>query len=139
MTQAEVNPSISVAEGADSVTHPTIQRYFTTFNQADFSTTASLFASNGQLCPPFDSPIEGRDAIAVYLQKEAQGLTALPETSEQQILPSGDTSVQVTGQVQTALFKVNVSWQFCLNSQSEILTAKIKLLATLRELLHLKP
>jgi Nuclear transport factor 2 (NTF2) domain len=112
--------------------------YFQTFNQGDFQATAALFATDGQLLPPFEAAIVGRAAIAAYLETEAKGMQALPREAAQQTLPSGETSHCVSGQVQTPLFVVHVRWEFVLNPQSEIAMVKIKLLAALRELLHLK-
>jgi hypothetical protein len=120
------------------LTHPTVLSYFDRFNAADFAATANLFAIDGQLLPPFESPIEGREAIAAYLTTEAKGMKAIPQEASEQPLPSGETQVQVGGQVQTPLFSVNVSWQFVLNPDSEIVSVRIKLLAALRDLLHLK-
>lgn len=121
-----------------TVTEPTISSYYQTLNQGDFQATAMLFAPDGQLLPPFESPMVGREAIAAYLEAEAKGMQALPEEETQEILPSGETSIKVLGQVQSPLFNVRVRWDFVLNSESEIVTAKIKLLAALRDLLHLK-
>jgi hypothetical protein len=136
---AEVNAAEPTAEASpfNQSAHPTISAYFESFNQADFQATAALFAVDGQLLPPFETPISGREAIAAYLEREAKGMKAVPQTIEEGLV-SDDTNIQVTGQVQTPLFGVNVNWQFLLNSQSEILSVKIKLLAALRDLLHLK-
>lgn len=119
--------------------HPTIAAYFDSFNQANFEAVAALFAAEGQLLPPFEAAITGRQAIETYLTREAKGMQALPQQATQQILSSEETKIEVLGQVQTSLFSVNVGWSFVLNSESDIMTAKIKLLASLRDLLHLKP
>ena len=111
--------------------------YFSTFNQAAFTQTASLFAETGELLAPFENPIVGRDKIAAYLHKEAKGMSVLPK---QGICESNANSkkYKVTGKVKTSLFTVNVAWYFILNANSQISTARIKLLASPQELLGLK-
>lgn len=126
----------TLATSIGSITEPTILAYFQTFNAHDFQATASLFAAEGQLMPPFESAIVGQDAIFAYLETEAQGMAALPQGIQEDL--SSATSINVVGKVQTRLFTVNVNWQFVLNSESEILSLKIKLLAALQDLLHLK-
>jgi SnoaL-like domain len=157
--------SEAVASSADRLSEPTIRRYFETFNAEDFQATASLFAAEGGLYPPFEGAVVGREAIAAYLQKEAKGMKALPH-QETLLHPESDSpesdspessslepsspepgsfvwtedksEYKVTGKVLTALFSVNVSWKFVLNSESQILTVRVKLLAGLEELLRLK-
>jgi hypothetical protein len=123
-----------------SLSEPAIQAYFETLNAGNFQATANLFAAEGQLLPPFESPIVGRDAILAYLETEARGVTAMPqaEIKKDQAPASDQISIAVVGKVQTALFIVNVEWLFLLNSQAEILSVKIKLLASLQDLLNLK-
>lgn len=116
----------------------TISAYFATLNASQFEASAKLFAAEGQLLPPFESAIVGREAIAAYLQTEAKGMQAVPQSSQTERLDSGEIRTQVTGQVQAPLFTVNVSWQFLLNADAEIVSLKIKLLAALKDLLHLK-
>lgn len=122
----------------EGITEPVILNYFTYLNSGDFNATADLFAIQGVLLPPFESPIEGRKAIAEYLTLEGKGLELSPkqgkiETTEDQL-----TKITTTGKVKTSLFSVNVSWDFILTPDQEILFAEIKLLASLQELLHLK-
>lgn len=126
-------------ESLDNLKDPAISTYFQSFNQGNFQTTASVFAADGQLLPPFESVIVGQEAIAAYLETEAKGMKALPEEASEQVLPSGERSISVLGQVQTPLFGVRVRWDFVFNEQAEIVMAKIKLLAALKDLLHLKP
>lgn len=126
-------PSVSV-----SLAEPTIQAYFDTLNAQNFQATAGLFAAEGQLLPPFESAIVGRDAIFAYLETEAPGMTALPQAEIRGDSTPERSSISVVGKVQTTLFMVNVRWQFLLNPQSEILSVKIKLLASLQDLLHLR-
>ena len=88
--------------------------------------------------PPFESGITGSAAIVNYLQQEAQGMNLEPREG---IINPGENDclqVQVAGKVQTSLFGVNVSWLFVLNQQREILTTKIKLLASPQELLNMR-
>lgn len=118
--------------------NPQVVSYFETFNAAQFQETAALFAPEGQLLPPFETALIGQAAIAEYLEAEAKGMKAIPQEAIEEELPSGDTQIRVLGQVQTALFSVNVRWEFVLNSQAKILTVKLKLLAALRDLLSLK-
>ena len=114
--------------------------------RATISATAQLFAVDGQLLPPFESAIVGREAITAYLNTEANGLKAYPQTLKTEVLSAHETGLQVIGlqvigQVQTALFTINVSWQFVVTptaEAAEIVRLKIKLLAPLKDLLHLK-
>jgi len=116
----------------------TISAYFATLNANQFPAAAQLFAVDGQLLPPFESALIGREAILAYLNAEASGLRAYPQTLETEVLSSYETGLQVIGQVRTLLFTVNVSWQFRVNPAAEIASLKIKLLAPLKDLLHLK-
>lgn len=125
-----------------------IHRYFETFNAGDFAATAALFADDGAMFPPFESPVVGAEAIANYLKREAQGMKIEVRQCVQETLETGITEVKVAGKVQTPLFGVNVSWMFGLNGCSavptsggnrlEILAVRIKLLAALEDLLKLK-
>jgi hypothetical protein len=121
------------------ISHPTLLTYFEALNAGDFQAVANLFAIDGHLLPPFESAIEGREAIAAYLASEAKNMQSIPQTETQQVAQGEDTKVRVVGQVQSSLFVVNVGWQFSLNEQAKITSAKIKLLASLKDLLHLKP
>lgn len=114
-----------------------VSAYFTALNAGDFSASAELFAEDGQLLPPFESAIVGRAAIAEYLKAEAKGMQAVVQSVDAQPLPEM-THLQVVGQVQAPLFVVNVGWRFVVNERSEIVSLKIKLLAALKDLLHLK-
>ena len=122
-----------------------IQRYFGTLNQGAFEQTAALFAQDGQMVPPFEQPIEGREAIARYLDAEARNMSLTPLECEP-IAPSTDPSDEVPndddvqyflvrGKVKTPLLGVNVAWQFDLNATNEIVKVRIKLLASLQELI----
>ena len=126
------------ASFTDRLSEPTVCRYFETFNAQDFQTTASLFAPNGALHPPFEKAVVGQDAIADYLKKEAKGMTALPHQETIRQLENGNVEYTVTGKVLTSLFSVNIAWKFVIDSQSKIVTVQVKLLAALEELLKLK-
>lgn len=122
----------------DGIVEPTIQRYFETLNAGKFELTAGLFAASGALHPPFENPVVGQNAIAAYLQAEAQGMQLYPRQGIVEQLEDGQLQVQVTGKVQTPWFGVNVSWLFLLNQEREITSATVKLLASPQELLNLR-
>ena len=113
-----------------------IVNYFTTINREDFTATASLFAEDGQMLAPFEKPIVGREKITAYLAKEATGMKLLPQ---QGILETEEIETyKVLGKVRTSLFSVNVAWYFTLNPDSQLASARIKLLASPQELLGLQ-
>ncbi len=116
----------------------TVTCYFQTLNNAEFQATADLFTADGVLHPPLEKAITGREAIVAYLEKEAKGMQLLPERQSIIELETGEVEYIVTGKVQTPFFSVNVAWQFILNTEAEILFAKVKLLAALEELLNFK-
>jgi hypothetical protein len=122
----------------EGITEPSILRYFETLNAGDFKATADLFADDGVMHPPFESGIVGSNAIASYLQQEAQGITAYPNQGIVETLENSQVQVQLTGKVNTSWCGVNVSWLFILNQQQEITYSKIKLLASPQELLNLR-
>lgn len=111
----------------------TVISYFSTLNGGDYGTTASLFAENGMLKPPFDKGIVGQENIVNYLEKEAKGMRLIPGYSVKTA-----EGCQVTGTVQTALFSVNVMWSFAINPAGEIDSVEVKLLAKLEDLLNIK-
>ncbi|VXD22766.1 Nuclear transport factor 2 [Planktothrix serta PCC 8927] len=124
----------------DGVNAIAIIRYFESFNDEDFVTTASLFIPQGKLYAPFAELITGQEAIQNYLETEAKGMKLKPNTAQIKILENGQQVVQVLGNVQTVLFSVNVGWQFLLTElteQGEIEEVTIKLLASAQELLGL--
>ncbi len=116
-----------------------IRSYFSTINQGQFELTAALFSDQGQLVPPFDSPVTGPQAIANYLKQEAVDMRFQPRSATSQVLPNGKTDVEVRGQVSTSLFKVNVVWNFLLSSQGKIALVKVNLIASMQELLRINP
>ena len=50
-----------------AIKEPVILAYFQSINREEYGQTASLFADNGILHPPFEEEIVGREAIATYL------------------------------------------------------------------------
>lgn len=117
---------------------PTVLAYFATFNRGDFVATAALFAPQGTMHPPFESPIAGKEAIAAYLKAEAKGMNLAPQEGISEAEANNQTKVTVSGKVQTSVFGVNVAWHFLLNGQQEIEYLRIKLLASPQELLKLR-
>jgi Nuclear transport factor 2 (NTF2) domain len=137
MTTAEFKPETEFLF-IEGITEPTIQLYFTTLNAGEFRKTAELFAIDGVMHPPFESGIVGQDAIATYLEQEAQNLKAYPRQGIAETVENNQIQVEVTGKVDTSWCGVNVSWLFILNQQQEIIYTKIKLLASAQELLNLR-
>jgi hypothetical protein len=129
--QATASPALTIA----GISEPVILRYFETLNEEAFEATSQLFAVDGVMQPPFEQAIEGREAIATYLQAEAKGLRLQPLQGVARSVEDGCTAVEVSGKVQTPIFAVNVSWLFTLNENKELAFAKIKLLASPQELL----
>jgi hypothetical protein len=121
------------------ITEPNILRYFATLNAGDFTATAALFTEDGVMYAPFESGIVGPEAIATYLEQEAQGIQAEPYLGMTSSFANGQMQVQVTGKAQTSWCGVNVLWSFLLNPEGKILATTIKLLASPQELLALRP
>ena len=137
MTLADSQPS-NTALTIEGITEPVLLRYFETLNAGDFEATAALFSPEGAMLAPFESPIVGRSAIANYLKDEAEGMKLLPREGIAEPLEDNQIQYKVSGKVQTPYFGVNVSWQFVLSQEQEILSARIKLLASPQELLGLQ-
>jgi hypothetical protein len=131
-------PAIDSPVAEKVVPTPVVAAYFETLNAGDTAATSQLFTVDGILYPPFEDPIIGRGAIACYLEQEAQNLLLQPQATTVQILENGCTEYQVLGSVRTPLFSVNVEWQFILSPWDEIFVVRIRLLASLRKLLHLR-
>ncbi|PSB56896.1 nuclear transport factor 2 family protein [Chamaesiphon polymorphus] len=119
----------------DGIEEPTIAAYFSGLNSGEFAATAELFAENGRLDPPFENPIEGREAIAKYLETEAKGMIFCPESGTLLLKDNDLAQYHVQGKVKTNYFTINVSWLIQLNTDREILLVEVKLLAALEELL----
>jgi ketosteroid isomerase-like protein len=126
----------------EGISETTILRYFETLNAGDFDATVALFAPDGVMHPPFESDLAGHDAIAQYLKTEAKDIKVNPRQGITEPIEGQDSlgrsQVQVSGTAQTSWCGVNVSWQFILNENKEILYARIKLLASPQELLNLR-
>lgn len=122
----------------EGISEPTILRYFASLNAGEFDITATLFATEGTLKAPFESPIAGREAISAYLHQEAPGMKLEPTQGIIELLDNEQIKVQVAGKVQTSWCGVNVAWTFFLNQQREILAATVKLLASPQELLKMQ-
>lgn len=120
------------------IEEPTIVSYFENLNAGDFLATAALFAPDGVMYAPFESGIVGAEAIANYLQQEATGMHAQPREGIAEAQADNLKKVQVSGKVQMPLFGVNVSWLFLLNSQQQIASVTVKLLASPQELLKMR-
>lgn len=131
--------SSTVQELPQLQTEPVIQAYFTTFNQGDFAATTSLFAAEAEMHAPFEAPLVGQSAIQAYLEQEASSMEANPEEVTCVALPDGLRQVCVKGTAKALVFNVNVRWTFLLNHQDEIEQVEIKLLASLQELVTLRP
>jgi SnoaL-like domain len=120
---------------------PIIYDYFRALNASFYRDAAELFVEDGLLKPPFEKQVQGRDAIAQYLETEAKGMKFCPESGGA-IKIDGEQDIyaqyQVQGKVQTNWFTVNVGWLIQLASVREILAVEVKLLAELKDLLHLK-
>lgn len=112
-----------------------IYEYFTRLNNGEFITTAELFAEKGCLNPPFDKQLQGRDAIAQYLEEQAKGIIFSPEYGEILMSDSNHTQYQIQGKVELNWFTVNISWLFELDIAKEIMLVDVKLLASLDDLL----
>lgn len=134
----------SVAESSSpellitGIEHPTILEYFQTLNAGEFTTTSQLFAEDGALNPPFESAIIGPDAIAEYLVAEAKGMILQPREGTLEPLEEGGSEAKIKGRVQTPWFGVNVGWVMTLNSEDQITSVTVKLLASPQELLNLR-
>lgn len=122
----------------EGISEPVILRYFESLNAGEFDETASLFAPDGVMQPPFESGIVGFDAIAAYLKQEAQGIKAEPRQGIAENLDNNQIEFQVSGKAQTTWCGVNVMWLFILNQERQIQFTRIKLLASPQELLSLR-
>ncbi len=134
MIQTQINDSLSFKNETAAV-----ESYYSTLNQEKFELTAALFSEHGQLIPPFDNPVIGQQAIANYLKQEATDMNFIPVSETSQLLANGQTDVEVRGKVNTSTFSVNVVWNFSLSAEGEIDLVKVNLLASLQELMHLRP
>lgn len=118
----------------DGIDEVVISEYFLRLNQGDFSAAAKLFSADGCLNPPFEKPIQGRDAIAQYLDQEAKGMQFCPQQGEKLSSDGEHTQYRVQGQVETYWFTVHVVWLMQLNVTKKIVIVDVNLLASLAEL-----
>jgi Nuclear transport factor 2 (NTF2) domain len=133
---------LSMKVDIQGIDEPVIDRYFERLNNGEFMAIAELFAEQGCLNPPFDKQVQGREAIAQYLEKEAIDIRFFPEYGEITTLDiappledSDRTQYQIQGKVEMNWFTVNISWSIQLNAAKEIALVDVKLLATLDDLL----
>lgn len=116
-----------------------VLRYFTLFNLGEYEQVAELFSQEGKLYPPFESPVIGPKDITDYLIKEADGMTVSLLSAETQFLEDNALQINVRGRVTALVFEVNVTWNFLVNPDSKIESVRVNLVATLEELLNLRP
>lgn len=128
----------TITQTIAGINNATISQYFESLNAGDFAAVAALFAADGVMYAPFESGLVGGDAIASYLQQEALGLKAEPRQGIIESQEDDLIQIRVSGKVQMPLFGVNVSWLFILNSQQQIVSVTVKLLASPQELLNLR-
>ncbi len=121
-----------------NIQEPIVYNYFSGLNEHDFDGVSELFAVDGWLHPPFEKVISGREAICKYLQVEARGVEAFPESGTIVANADGATVYQIAGNVKLSLFIINVGWSIELNADREIAAVKVNLLAELQDLLPLK-
>jgi hypothetical protein len=134
--------SINMFDVIDDFYDPTIHQYFSNLNRGEFMTAAKLFAEQGCLNPPFEKSIQGRSAIAQYLESEAKGMRFCPEQGQMMSQDDQETRYRIRGKVETNWFTVNVNWSIQLNSMKEIIVVDVNLMASMTDLLHfntLKP
>ena len=123
---------------SQAIARSTVQQYFDSFNQKKFEQTAALFAQAGQLTAPFEGATVGPNNIQQYLEKKAQNMSATPQRWDFSIAEEDRWHVEVTGKVKTSVFQVNVSWLFFVNDNSQLTSARVKLIASPAELLNLR-
>jgi hypothetical protein len=127
----------------NSIEESCIHEYFEKINDGEFQAAAELFFEQGILSPPFEKPLQGRESITQYLQKEALGMKFYPEygrvftSIDRESTLTTQLHYQIQGRVSTAWFTVNVSWWIKLNAAKEIMLVEVKLLSALHDLLSL--
>ncbi len=132
---------VKIEVNIQGIHEPVIDKYFARLNNGEFIATAELFAAQGCLNPPFDKQLQGREAIAQYLAKEAIGIGFFPEYGEIVTIGTAPTlngdriQYQIQGKVEMNWFTVNISWSIQLNAAKEITLLEVKLLASLDDLL----
>jgi hypothetical protein len=127
--------SLTVIDGINELN---IRKYFALLNQCEFDSVAALFATQGYLQPPFDQIIQGRRAIAEYLERETRGMRFYPEFGKELVSNIDYTQSEISGRVETGFFTVSIKWLMQLNSVKEISSVEVKLLDSLSDLLNIK-
>ncbi|WP_198013415.1 nuclear transport factor 2 family protein [Thalassoporum mexicanum] len=120
------------------IDEPNVIAYFQTLANQDFEATASLFAPDGELCPPFEDGVVGKVAIANYLAQEAIGIKPNPKEGFAEYFADGTVHLKITGRVELPWCAVNVAWRFALDRNRQITCVAIDLLATMQELLKFR-
>lgn len=133
-----IDPQLEDATGLGDDSEVVLQ-YFTLFNQGEYQQVAGLFSAEGSLYPPFEPAVIGPDKIRDYLGKEADGMSVSLLSAETRPLESGRLQVDVQGKVTALVFKVNVTWCFILTAGNKIESVRVDLVASLEELLRLRP
>ncbi|MFG6104795.1 ketosteroid isomerase family protein [Leptothoe sp. EHU-05/26/07-4] len=133
-----IDQQLADATGLDNQSE-VVLRYFTLFNRGEYQQVANLFTVEGSLYPPFEAPVIGPTKIRDYLVKEADGMSVSLLGAETCQLNSERLQVDVRGKVTALVFKVNVTWRFILAADNKIESVRINLVATLEELLKLRP
>ena len=125
----------------EGVTNQTVLSYMNYLGANDFDALIELFALDGALQPPFQSPVVGKDNLLRFFQEEAQDLKLMPKRGISELAEEvGYAQIRVTGQVRTSWFSagvwINVAWTFLLNSENRISFVAVDLLASPQELLN---
>ncbi|OUC14096.1 MAG: hypothetical protein B0A82_13835 [Alkalinema sp. CACIAM 70d] len=138
MKSSSLSPNNTIDLDIAGIQEPVVYSYFNRLNSSNFQGVSELFAPDGCLYAPFESGICGREAIEQYLEAEAQGMTALPRSGILETSPNSNPRYTLMGVVKTNFFTVNVGWTIELNSEKQIASVTVKLLAELQELLGLQ-
>ncbi len=125
-----------MASNIDDIHESKVFEYFAELNAGRFLTAAALFSEQGWLKPPFEASIQGRQAIAEYLENEAKGMKFCPEQGQIISQDHEQTHYRIQGKVETNWFTVNVSWSIQLNTVKDIMAVEVGLLASLTDLFH---
>jgi len=125
----------------EGIDNPTVLSYMDNLNANDFDALIELFTADGDLQPPFQKPIVGKDAVLRFFREDCQNLKLMPERGVAEPAEDGYTQIKVTGKVQTPWFGagvgMNMAWRFLLNPENKIFFVAIDLLASPKELLNL--
>jgi hypothetical protein len=140
-SQLEMSGEVAIAEQSAKASAKTsaqslVEQYFDSFCQQRFDQCAALFEPTGELHPPMDAPVVGRADILAYLAQKASEMTATAQQWDMQPTAEGNWEIEVSGHVQAKVFQVNVAWHFIVTPANEIAYLRIKLLASLVELVN---